>query len=164
MFSSDIASALHGVPLETRRSRRSIPARTRNSVPACAPPVRPAKKRSTKTKFTQQLPVGVKWVTMRRVPLQPVAHLFVLVGRVVGGSLEILKVGRTCGFRSPSFQMRCTLWCETPTAAAMLRVLHFFPFGGCTTRVRICCTLWVGSHAFRPRPRAQADVSPPGGS
>jgi hypothetical protein len=33
------------------------------------------------------------------------------------GSLEILKVRRKCGFRSLSFQMRCTLWCDTPTAA-----------------------------------------------
>src|SRR5437879_9445997 len=49
--------------------------------------------------------------------------------------------------------MRCTLWCEIPTAAAMLRVLHFFlPLGGCTTRVMTCFTFSDGNQDFRPRP------------
>jgi hypothetical protein len=40
------------------------------------------------------------------------------------GSLEILKVRRRCGFRSLFFQMRWTLWCDTPNAAAMPRNTH----------------------------------------
>jgi hypothetical protein len=60
------------------------------------------------------------------------------------------------------FQIRCTLWCDMPAAAAMLRVLHFFlPFGGCSTRVITCRTLADGSQGFRPRPgRSRRPSSP----
>jgi len=59
-------------------------------------------------------------------------------------------------------QIWCTLWCEIPTAAAMLRVLHFFfPLGGCVTRVITCRTFSGGSHDLRPRPFSSFSPSKP---
>jgi hypothetical protein len=50
----------------------------------------------------------------------------------LGQTADITLISKDSEFtRSFSVPIRCTLWCDTPTASAMLRVLHFFlPLGG----------------------------------